>query len=81
MIAKGFDFPGVTLVGIVAADITLHLPDFRAGERTFQLLSQAAGRSGRERSGAALSFRLLHPGITALKLRQSITTRIFTGRA
>jgi primosomal protein N' (replication factor Y) len=47
MIAKGFDFPGVTLVGIVAADITLHLPDFRAGERTFQLLSQAAGRSGR----------------------------------
>lgn len=47
MIAKGMDFPDVTLVGIVAADTALHLPDFRSAERTFQLLVQAAGRSGR----------------------------------
>ena len=47
MIAKGLDFPKVTLVGIVAADLTLNLPDYRSRERTFQLLTQAAGRAGR----------------------------------
>ena len=47
MIAKGLDFPRVTLVGVVAADMTLHLPDYRSVERTFQLITQVAGRAGR----------------------------------
>jgi primosomal protein N' (replication factor Y) len=47
MIAKGLDFPNVTLCGILNADLSLHIPDFRAGERTFQLLTQVAGRAGR----------------------------------
>lgn len=47
MIAKGLDFPGVRLVGVISGDTALHMPDFRASERTFQLISQVAGRSGR----------------------------------
>lgn len=47
MIAKGFDFRNVTLVGIIAADLSLNLPDYRAGEKTYQLITQVAGRSGR----------------------------------
>ncbi|MFQ6019981.1 MAG: primosomal protein N', partial [Dehalococcoidia bacterium] len=47
MVAKGLDMPLVTLVGVISADVALHLPDFRSGERTFQLLAQVAGRAGR----------------------------------
>ncbi len=68
MIAKGLDFPDVTLVGVVNADTALHLPDFRAAERTFQLLVQVAGRTGRgERGGRVLvqTFSPDHPAILA----------------
>ena len=55
MIAKGLDFENVTLVGVISADIGLNVPDFRAAERTFQLLTQVAGRSGRgEKSGEVI---------------------------
>jgi primosomal protein N' (replication factor Y) len=48
LVAKGFHFPDVTLVGVVDADTMIHMPDFRSSERTMQLLSQVAGRSGRQ---------------------------------
>jgi primosomal protein N' (replication factor Y) len=61
MIAKGHDFPGVTLVGVISADVGLGLADFRASERTFQLLTQVAGRAGRgERAGEAI-VQTLYP--------------------
>lgn len=66
MIAKGLDFPNVTLVGVVSADTSLHFPDFRAGERTFGLVTQVAGRSGRgEKGGRVLvqTFSPEHPAI------------------
>jgi primosomal protein N' (replication factor Y) len=66
MIAKGLDFPNVTLVGVISADTALNLPDFRASERTFQLLAQVAGRTGRgERLGKVLvqTFSPDHPSI------------------
>lgn len=61
MIVKGHDFPGVTLVGILAADMSLYSSDYRAGERTFQLLVQAAGRAGRGRKGGEVVIQTYSP--------------------
>ncbi len=61
MIAKGLDFPNVTLVGVVNADTALHLPDFRAGERTFQLIAQVAGRTGRGPKGGLVVVQTHQP--------------------
>jgi primosomal protein N' (replication factor Y) len=68
MIAKGLDFPNVTLVGVVNADTALHLPDFRAAERTFQLLVQVAGRSGRGERGGQVLVQTFSPDHPALLL-------------
>ena len=66
MIAKGLHFPNVTLVGIIYADLSLHMPDFRASERTFQLLTQVSGRAGRgdvEGEVIVQAFTPFHPAI------------------
>jgi primosomal protein N' (replication factor Y) len=66
MIAKGLDFPNVTLVGVVDADTALHLPDFRSAERTFQLIAQVAGRAGRGAQGGTVIVQTRQPTHHAL---------------
>ncbi|MBA2848134.1 primosomal protein N' [Thermosulfuriphilus ammonigenes] len=66
MLSKGHHFPRVTLVGVILADLSLNFPDFRAPERTFQLLVQVAGRSGRERSGEVI-VQTFSPGHYSLR--------------
>jgi primosomal protein N' (replication factor Y) len=67
MIAKGLDFPNVTLVGVVNADTALNLPDFRAAERTFQLVTQVAGRTGRGPKGGCVLVQTLSPDAPAIQ--------------
>jgi primosomal protein N' (replication factor Y) len=67
MIAKGLDFPGVTLVGVIAADIALNLPDFRASERCFQLMAQVSGRAGRGDDPGEVIVQTFNPEHYSLK--------------
>src|SRR5207244_8355974 len=68
MIAKGHDIPNVTLVGVVAADLGLGMPDFRAAERTFQLLTQVAGRAGRGCLPGIVLVQTINPDHYAVRL-------------
>ena len=67
MIAKGLDFPNVTLVGVINADTALHLPDFRAAEKTFQLITQVAGRTGRSKRGGHVLVQTCEPDHPAIR--------------
>ncbi|MEO8226287.1 MAG: primosomal protein N' [Gemmatimonadota bacterium] len=77
MIAKGLDFPNVTLVGVVDADTGLHLPDFRSAERTFQLLAQVAGRAGRGPKGGRVLVQTRNPTHHALVQAAKHATEAF----
>jgi primosomal protein N' (replication factor Y) (superfamily II helicase) len=79
MIAKGLDFPNVTLVGVVQADTILHQPDFRATERTFQLIAQVAGRTGRSERGGRVLVQTFAPEEPAIVLAAKHDYGTFVG--
>ncbi|RKY76627.1 primosomal protein N' [candidate division KSB1 bacterium] len=70
MVAKGLDFPKVTLVGVISADVTLLIPDFRSSERTFQLLTQVAGRSGRKGKQGEVIIQTYSPNNHSIRFAQ-----------
>ncbi|MFH1117741.1 MAG: primosomal protein N' [Pseudomonadota bacterium] len=67
MIVKGHDFPGISLVGVLCGDLSLHFPDFRASERTFQMLTQVAGRTGRAADSGKVILQTFDPGNEAIR--------------
>ncbi len=77
MIAKGLDFPNVTLVGVIAADMALNLPDYRAAERTFQLVTQVSGRAGRAKHPGRVIVQTYQPDHYAIKLAARQDYRAF----
>jgi primosomal protein N' (replication factor Y) len=80
MISKGLDFPDITLVGVVDADTGLHLPDFRAAERTFQLIAQVAGRAGRGPRGGRVLVQTHTPSHYALRFASEHDYESFAAR-
>lgn len=80
MIAKGLDFPNVTVVGVVDADVALNLPDFRSGERTFQLLTQVAGRAGRGEKGGRVLVQTRQPSHPAVACASQHDVAAFAAR-
>lgn len=80
MIAKGLDFPNVTLVGVMAADMTLNLPDFRSTERTFQLITQVAGRAGRAQKPGRVIVQTYDPDHYGIQLAAAQDYRAFYRR-
>ncbi len=80
MVTKGHDFPNVTLVGVIAAETALHLPDFRASERTFQILTQVAGRTGRSHLGGEVVIQTYTPSHYAILAAQNHDYTTFYAR-
>ena len=80
MVAKGLDFPNVTLIGIMLADIGLHVPDFRSHERLFQLITQVSGRAGRGALAGEVILQTYQPDHDAIRLAAGYSYKEFAGR-